>query len=76
MPPQDRRPRNRSPLARTVGLVLIIVVAVIVARALTWPLFSLVGFFGHAVFVPIPWILIALVAFFCWRYVARRRNRS
>jgi len=28
------------------------------------------------VFVPIPWILIALVAFFCWRYVARRRNRS
>ena len=76
MPPQDRRPRNRSPLARTVGLVLIIVVAVIVARALTWPLFSLVGFFGHAVFVPIPWILLALVAFFCWRYVARRRNRS
>ena len=76
MPPQDRRPRNRSPLARTVGLVLVIVVAVIVARALTWPLFSLVGFFGPAVFVPIPWILIALVACFCWRYVARRRNRS
>jgi hypothetical protein len=74
--PQDQRPRNRRPLHRTLGLILIIVVAVIVARALTWPLFSLVGFFGHAVFVPIPWILIALVAFLCWRYVARRRDRS
>jgi hypothetical protein len=74
--PQDQRPRNRRPLHRTLGLILIIVVAVIMARALTWPLFSLVGFFGHAVFVPIPWILIALVAFLCWRYVARRRDRS
>jgi Domain of unknown function (DUF1707) len=74
--PQDQRPRNRRPLHRTLGLILIIVVAVIVARALTWPLFSLLGFFGHAVFVPIPWILIALIAFLCWRYVARRRDRS
>jgi hypothetical protein len=74
--PQDKRPRNRRPIHRTLGLILIIVVAVIVARALTWPLFSLVGFFGHAVFVPIPWILIALVAFLCWRYVVRRRDRS
>lgn len=76
VPPQDQRPRNRRPLHRTLGLILVIVVAVIVARALTWPLFSLLGFFGHAVFVPIPWILVALVAFFCWRYVARRRDRS
>jgi hypothetical protein len=74
--PQDQRPRNRRPLHRTLGLILIIVVAVIVARALTWPLFSLVGFFGHALFVPIPWILIALIAFLCWRYVARRRDRN
>lgn len=74
--PQDQRPRNRRPLHRTLGLILVIVVAVVVARALTWPLFSLLGFFGHAVFVPIPWILIALVAFLCWRYVARRRDRS
>jgi hypothetical protein len=76
VPPQDQRPRNRRPLQRTLGLILIIVVAVIVARALMWPFFSLVGFFGHALFVPIPWILVALVAFFCWRYVARRRDRS
>ena len=76
VPPQDQRPRNRRPLHRTLGLILVIVVAVIVARALTWPLFSLLGFFGHAVFVPIPWILIALVAFFCWRYAVRRRDRS
>jgi phosphotransferase system glucose/maltose/N-acetylglucosamine-specific IIC component len=76
VPPQDQRPRNRRPLHRTLGLILVIVVAVIVARALTWPLFSLLGFFGHAVFVPIPWILIALVAFLCWRYVVRRRDRG
>jgi Domain of unknown function (DUF1707) len=75
VPPQDRRPRNRRPLTRTLGLILVIVVAVVAARALTWPLFSLLGFFGHAVFVPIPWILIALVAFFCWRYAVRRRDR-
>jgi Domain of unknown function (DUF1707) len=73
---QDRRPRNRRPLTRTLGLILVVVVAVIVARALTWPLFSLVGFFGHALFVPIPWIVIGLIAFLCWRYVARRRDRS
>jgi len=73
---QDRRPRDRRPIQRTLGLILVIVVAVIVARTLTWPFFSLVGFFGHALIVPIPWILIALVAFFCWRYFARRRDRS
>jgi hypothetical protein len=73
---QDRRPRNRRPLTRTLGLILVIVVAVVVARALTWPLFSLVGFFGHALFVPIPWIVIALIVFLCWRYATRRRDRS
>ena len=44
-------------------------VAVFVARALMWPFFGLFGFFGHVLFVPIPWILIAIVAFVCWRYV-------
>jgi hypothetical protein len=73
---QDRRPSNRRPLHRTLGLILVVVVAIFVARALTWPLFSLFGFFGHAVLVPIPWILIALIAFFGWRYIARRRDRS
>jgi len=73
---QDRRPRNRRPLTRTLGLILVVVVAVIVARALTWPLFSLAGFFGHALFVPIPWIVIALIVFLCWRYATRRRDRS
>jgi hypothetical protein len=76
VPPQDRRPRNRRPLQRTLGIVLIILVAVIVSRALMWPLFSLAGFFWHPLFVPIPWILIAIVGFFCWRYFARRRDRS
>jgi Domain of unknown function (DUF1707) len=72
----DRRPRDRRPLTRTLGLVLVVVVAVVVARALTWPLFSLFGFFGHALIVPIPWIVVALIAFLCWRYVARRRDGS
>jgi Domain of unknown function (DUF1707) len=76
VPQPDRRPRNRRPLTRTLGLILVVVVAVIAAHALTWPLFSLVGFFGHALFVPIPWIVIALIAFFCWRYATRRRDRS
>jgi hypothetical protein len=76
VPPQDKRPRNRRPIQRTLGLILIIVVAVVVARALMWPLFSLLGFFGHALFVPIPLILIALVAFLCWRYAVRRRDRT
>ena len=73
---QDRRPPSRRPLTRTLGLILVVVVAVIVAHALTWPLFSLVGFFGHALFVPIPWIVIGLIAFLCWRYVVRRRDGS
>jgi len=74
--PQNPRPRNRRPLARTLGLILVIVVAVIVARALAWPLFTLAGFFLHPLFLPIPWILLALVGFLCWRYVVRRRDRS
>ena len=76
VPHQDRRPQNRHPLTRTLGLILVVVVAVIVAHALTWPLFSLVGLFGHALYVPIPWFVIALVAFLGWRYLARRRDRS
>ena len=76
VPPQDRRPRNRRPIQRTLGLILIVLVTIVVARVLMWPLFSLAGFFGHALFVPIPWILIALIGFLCWRYVARRRDRS
>ena len=70
----DRRPGTRRPLHRTLGLILVVVVAVIVAHALTWPFFSLMGFFGHALIVPIPWILIAIVAYLCWRYATRHRR--
>jgi hypothetical protein len=76
VPQQDRRPRNRRPLQRTLGLVLIVVVTVLVARALMWPFFAIFGFFGHLLFASVPLILIALVAFLCWRYVARRRERT
>ena len=68
----DRRPRNRRPAHRVLGLILITVVAIFVARALMWPFF---GFFGHVLFVPVPWILIAIVAFVCWRYATRHRRR-
>ena len=68
----DRRPRNRRPAHRILGLILITVVAIFVARALMWPFF---GFFGHVLFVPVPWILIAIVAFLCWRYATRHRRR-
>jgi len=71
----DRRPGTRHPVHRVLGLILIVVVAVIVAHALTWPFFSLIGFFGHALIVPIPWILIAIVGYLCWRY-ATRHHRS
>jgi hypothetical protein len=71
----DRRPRNRRPAHRILGLILIAVVAVFVARALMWPFFGLFGFFGHVLFVPVPWILIAIVAFVCWRYATRNRRR-
>jgi hypothetical protein len=74
MPQQDQRPANRRPLPRILGLILIVVVAVIVAHALAWPLFALMGFVGHALLVPIPWILVALAVFFCWRYATRRRR--
>ena len=71
----DRRPRNRRPVHRILGLILIAIVAVFVARALMWPFFGLFGFFGHIMFVPIPWILVAIVAFVCWRYATRRRRQ-
>ncbi len=48
----DRRPRNRRPAHRILGLILVAVVAVFVARALTWPFFWLFGFFGHACSCP------------------------
>jgi len=76
VPQQDRRPRNRHPLHRTVGLILIVVVAVIAARALMWPFFAIVGLFWHLLFASVPLILIALVAFLCWRHFARRRDRA
>jgi len=72
----DRRPRNRRPAHRILGLILITVVAIFVARALMWPFFGFFGFFGHVLFVPVPWILIAIVAFVCWRYATRHRRRS
>ena len=71
----DQRPRNRRPVQRVIGLILITVVAIFVARALMWPFFGLFGFAGHVLFVPVPWILIAIVAFVCWRYATRHRRR-
>ena len=76
MPTTDRRPEARRPLPRVLGLILIVVVTVIVARALMWPFFGLFGFFGHVLFVPVPWIVIAVIAFLCWRYATRHRRRS
>ena len=71
----DRRPRNRRPVHRIIGLILIAIVAIFAARALMWPFFGFFGFFGHVLFVPVPWILIAIVAFVCWRYATRNRRR-
>ena len=73
--PPDPRPRNRRPVQRVVGLILITVVAIFAARALMWPFFGLFGFAGHVLFVPVPWILIAIVAFVCWRIATRHRRR-
>jgi Domain of unknown function (DUF1707) len=70
----DQRPRNRRPVQRVLGLILITVVAIFAARALMWPFFGLFGFAGHVLFVPVPWILIAIVAFVCWRYATRHRR--
>ena len=71
----DRLPRNRHPVQRVIGLILITVVAIFVARALMWPFFGFFGFAGHVLFVPVPWILIAIIAFLCWRYATRHRRR-
>jgi Domain of unknown function (DUF1707) len=71
----DRPPRTRRPAHRVLGLILITVVAIFAARALMWPFFGLFGFAGHVLFVPVPWILIAIVAFVCWRYATRHRRR-
>jgi hypothetical protein len=73
--PPDRRPGNRHPVQRVLGLILITVVAIFVARALMWPFFGFFGFAGHLLFVPVPWILIAIIAFLCWRYATRHRRR-
>ena len=67
----DRRPRNRRPVQRVIGLILITVVAIFAAHALMWPF----GFAGHFLFVPVPWILVAIIAFLCWRYATRHRRR-
>jgi hypothetical protein len=67
----DRRPRNRRPVPRILGLILIAIVAVFAARALMWPFF---GFAGHVLFVPVPWILIAIAVFLGWRYATRHRR--
>ena len=71
----DQRLRTRRPIQRVLGLILITVVAIFVARALMWPFFGLFGFAGHVLFVPVPWILIAIVAFVCWRIATRHRRR-
>ena len=72
----DRRPGTRRPVHRILGLILIAVVAVFVARALMWPFFGVFGFFGHVLLAPVPLILIAVVAFLWWRYATRHRRRS
>ena len=71
----DRRPRDRRPIQRVIGLILIAVVAIFAARALMWPFFGFFGFAGHVLFVPVPWILIAILAFVCWRLATRNRRR-
>jgi Domain of unknown function (DUF1707) len=73
--PPDQRPRNRHPVQRVLGLILITVVAIFVARALMWPFFGFFGFAGHLLFVPVPWILIAIAVFLGWRYATRHRRR-
>ncbi|HEY7359960.1 MAG TPA: DUF1707 domain-containing protein [Streptosporangiaceae bacterium] len=73
--PPDRRPGNRHPVQRVLGLILITVVAIFVARALMWPFFGFFGFAGHLLFMPVPWILVAIAAFLCWRYATRHRRR-
>jgi hypothetical protein len=73
--PPDQRPRNRRPVHRVLGLILITIVAIFIARALMWPFFGFFGFAGHVLFVPVPWILVAIVAFVCWRYATRHRRR-
>jgi DUF1707 SHOCT-like domain len=74
--PPDRRPRSRHPVKRVLGLILITVVAIFVAHALMWPFFGFFGFAGHVLFVPVPWILVAIIVFLCWRYATRHRRRS
>jgi hypothetical protein len=72
--PPDRRPGNRRPVHRVLGLILITIVAIFVARALMWPFFGFFGFAGHVLFVPVPWILIAIAVFLGWRYATRHRR--
>ena len=73
--PPDRRPGNRRPVQRILGLILIAVVTIFVARALMWPFFGFFGFAGHLLFVPVPWILVAIAVFLGWRYATRHRRR-
>ena len=67
---QNGRPGNRRPLRRTAELVLIVVITIIVAHALTpaflpifWPAWS-----------PITWLLIGLVVFLWLRHGPGRRR--
>ena len=66
---RDGRPRNGRPLRRTVGLILIVVVAIIVAHALTPPFLP----FFWPTWSPVTWLLIGLIVFLWLRHGPGRR---
>lgn len=79
---RNGHPENRRPVRRTVGLILIVLVAIIVGHALTVPFFPFVGhalalpfILGGGLFwSPLVWLVIGVLVFLWWR--AAHRNRS
>jgi Domain of unknown function (DUF1707) len=77
----DEPAARRRPVRRTLGLILIVLVAIIVGRALTVPFFP---FAGHALALPfvlggglfwspVVWLVIAVLVFLWWRATHRHR---
>jgi Domain of unknown function (DUF1707) len=74
-------PGKRRPVRRTLGLILIVLVAIIVGHALTVPFFPFVGhalalpfILGGGLFwSPVVWLVIGILVFLWWR--ATHRNR-